>query len=161
MAPLKISCQQDVKRIWSGDETFGSIRGRVLTTDSSLGWLPTCPSRSLPKLGILPLLFAFPYPARSGKGSSLDPVGKLLGTASQSQLVEKGMVSDTKKYLLSNKAPKFSYSIDRVPFPQDEFQFIHLGASLTMLESHLRVEIMGDEIGRFEEQIHVRRACAP
>lgn len=58
-----------------------------------------------------------------------------------------GDVLYTKKYLLSNKAPKLSYSVNRAPFPQDEFQIICLGASITMLKDFLGIEIMGDKIG--------------
>ena len=57
-----------------------------------------------------------------------------------------GDVLYTNEYLLSNKAPKLSYSVNRVPFPQDEFQFICLGASIAMLKDFLGIEIMGDKI---------------
>ena len=78
-------------------------------------------------------------------GSSSDPVGRCLSTICQEQR-EGGMVSQTKKHLLSNKAPKLSYLVDRVPFPQDKFQLVCARAFLTILKNLLRVEIMGNEI---------------
>lgn len=53
----------------------------------------------------------------------------------------------TEEYLLSNKAPKLSCSVDRVPFPQDELQFVCLRASFAMLKDLPRVKIVGDKIG--------------
>ena len=62
-----------------------------------------------------------------------------------------GIVLHTKKYFLSNEASKFSYSINRVPFSQNKLQLVRLWAPLAVLKGPLGVEIMGNEIRRFQE----------
>lgn len=52
---------------------------------------------------------------------------------------------------MSNKAPELSHSVDRIPFPQDELQFVSPRAFLATVKDCLGVKIVGDEIGRFEE----------
>jgi hypothetical protein len=71
------------------------------------------------------------------------------------------IIQYTKEHILPNEASKLPYPVNRVPFPQDKFQLISLWTPFAIVEDHILVEIMGDKIGRFQEEINVRWACTP
>jgi hypothetical protein len=67
----------------------------------------------------------------------------------------------TEKYIIPNETSYFPPSIDGIPLPEHELQLV-LGLRWAVIargasfEDMLGEEIVGDEVGGFEQHVHVR-----
>lgn len=64
--------------------------------------------------------------------------------------------------ILTHKAAQLSASVDGIPLAQNEFELVWLGWRITCppFKDGIRAQIMCDEIGGFEKEVHFRWGSA-